>query len=317
MKRHTVYRGTAALLGTLACIGAFAQEGAQVLFSNGSLTVIDAGGNQRVAKQGDMLLPGDRLVTPPGVLAQIKLPDGAMVSARPESELRLERMGANADRTVLQLNQGNVRVLNVDAPPGIVTRPVEVVTSTSTLQLTRGDGESILVKPGGRAEPGTYNRVQVGEAVMRTAAGSLPLQTQQAAFAPRPETSPTIIAELPKALALAPATGATPPGRGGPVPAATSQLVTPAGGVARTDAYLARVDNAAPGTAGFANPSARIAGAAPIGGTGPLSVASTAINRVVANTATAVTQTIANTSVRLPKCTVVKNRLGQDVRVCN
>ena len=315
MKRQTTCHSATALLGALACIGAFAQEGAQVLFSSGSLTVIDAGGNQRTAKQGDMLRTGDRLVTPPGVLAQIKLPDGALVSARPESELRLERMGANAERTVLHLNQGNVRVLNVDAPTGVVPRPVEVVTPTSTLQLTRGDGESILVKPGGRAEPGTYNRVQVGEAVVRTPAGNLPLQTQQAAFASRPEASPAVIAELPKALAVAP--GTPSPERGGPVPAVTSQLVTPTGGVARTDAYLARMDNPAPGTAGFANPAARIAGAAQIGGSGPLSVASTTINRVVANTAVAVTQTIANTSVRLPKCTVVKNRLGQDVRICN
>lgn len=341
MKRHTARVAVASLVAVLSSLDALAQEAAQVLFSSGALAAIDAAGARRPLRQGDVLRPGDTVVTPPGVLAQIRLPDGAMLSARPDSEVRLDQIGVNVDRTVLQLNQGNIRVLNIDAPAGTNPRPVDVVTPTSTLQLSRGDGESMLVRPGGPAEPGTYNRVQNGEATMRTAGGNLRMQTQQAAFAPRANASPTLVGEMPRSPAMALASTEAPRPRGGQeraLPPGASQFTTPAGGDSRPTS-LASSAGSAPGVAaGLFNSSMRggpapaggmggpgsmggpatpggMGGPASIGASGALASASSAVGRA---TSTAVTQVINTTTTNRPvRCTTVRNRRGQDTRVCN
>ena len=340
MKPHTAHIAIACLVAALTSLDALAQEGAQVLFSSGALSAIDAGGARRALRQGDVLQAGDTVVTPPGVLAQIRLPDGAMVSARPDSELRLDRIGVNVDRTVLQLNQGNVRVLNIDGPAGSNPRPVDVVSSTSTLQLSRGDGESMLVRPGGATEPGTYNRVQAGEATMRTAGGSMQMQSQQAAFAPRSNASPTIVGEMPRPQM--PAAPDAPRGRGDPerpqLPGA-SPAVAPAGGDARPLSIAGaapglgggmfnssmRGGPAATGAIGGAMPGGSASGAMPAGGgmaggaafagAGALAGTASAVGRA---TTAAVTQVINTTTRNRPvHCTMVRNGRGQPTQVCN
>lgn len=250
MKHRTPYLAIA--IASLLSLPAAAQEGAKVLFTSGALTVIDANGTQRVARQGDTLAAGDRLVTPPGGLAQIKLPDGALLSARPDSEVRLDRMGSAADKTVVQLNQGNVRVLNVDTPAGVNAKPVDIVTPVSTLQLGRGDGESIHVRSGGNpAQSGTFNRVQAGTAVISTPNGNLSLQPLQSGRVPNAGAAPVAIAELPRAIAQTASlaasprtTGARPDGS--PFNPGTSQLLTPLGKVAATDTAVARISGGNP-----------------------------------------------------------------------
>lgn len=344
MKRHTAHIAIASLVAALTGLDATAQEGAQVLFSSGALAAIDATGARRPLHQGDVLRPGDTVVTPPGVLAQIRLPDGALLSARPDSEVRLDQIGVNVDRTVVQLNQGNVRVLNIDAPAGTNPRPVDVVSPTSTLQISRGDGESMLVRPGGPAEPGTYNRVQSGEATMRTSGGNLQMQTQQTAFAPRTNASPTLVGEMPRTQAItlastdAPRRGARPEGA---LPPGTSQMTTPTGGDARPAGLASAAGSGAGVPGGMFNssmrggptPSASMGGAIPtggmggpatpggmggpasIGGSGALASASSAVGRV---TSSALNQTITNTTANRPvRCTTVRNRRGQETRVCN
>ena len=198
----TLIAATVALLGTAP---AFAQSGeaAQVIFTNDKLTVIDARGVERVAKQGDFIQPGERLITPPGVVGQIKLPDGTLLGARPGSDIKLESIVRALGKNVLVLNEGNVRVVNVEPPKGPKPMPVDVVSPISTLQLTGGDGEAIHVKPGNTkpdVEPGTYNRLQLGTAIVRNDKGELPLPPMQSIFAPRQGVPLAPIAFLPPTL---------------------------------------------------------------------------------------------------------------------
>lgn len=218
---------------------ALAQSSAEalVIFSNGPLTVIGADGQRRAVSQGEHLKDGDRLITPPGTLGQLKLPDGSLVSARPNSEIRLNHLGPGADRTVLELGQGSVRVINIAAPAGAAPRPVDIVTPVSTMQLTRGDGEAFHVQPGAQGaqtNTGTYNRLQAGEAIVRTRRGDMPLQGQQISFSPRADAMPTAVAALPPDVARQappmPGTGQPPRGaapadasRPAPAGAATGQ----------------------------------------------------------------------------------------------
>jgi hypothetical protein len=100
-------------------------------------------------------------------------------------------MGSAADKTVVQLNQGNVRVLNVDTPAGVNAKPVDIVTPVSTLQLGRGDGESIHQSGGNPAQSGTFNRVQSGTAVISTPNGNLSLQPLQSGRVPNAGAAPS------------------------------------------------------------------------------------------------------------------------------
>lgn len=195
----------AATIAGLAATPALAQvgEAAQVIFTNDKLTVIDAKGVERVAKQGDFIQPGERLITPPGVVGQIKLPDGTLLGARPGSDIKLESIVRSLGKNVLVLNEGNVRVVNIDPPKGPKPMPVDVISPISTLQLTGGDGEAIHVKPGSNKpniEPGTYNRLQLGTAIVRNDKGDLPLPPMQPVFAPKVGVPLAPIAFLPISL---------------------------------------------------------------------------------------------------------------------
>ena len=90
---------------------------------------------------------------------------------------------------MLVLNEGNVRVVNVEPPKGPKPMPMDVISPISTLQLrTGGDGEAIHVKARQTkpdVEPGTYNRLQLGTAIVRNDKGELPLPPMQSIFAPR------------------------------------------------------------------------------------------------------------------------------------
>lgn len=188
----------------LAAAPAFAQSGeaAQVIFTNDKLTVIDARGVERVVRQGDFIQPGERLITPPGVIGQIKLPDGTLLGARPGTDLKLDSIVKSLGKNIVTLNEGNLRVVNVEPPKGPKPMPVDVVSPISTLQITTGDGEAIHVKPGSKqnVEPGTYNRLQQGNAVVRNDRGELPLPPMQPVFAPRLGVPLTPIAFLPISL---------------------------------------------------------------------------------------------------------------------
>ena len=200
--RFALTAAATAVLG-VSSIQAHAQaDAAQVIFTNDKLTIIDAKGVERVAKQGDFIQPGERLITPPGVIGQIRLPDGTLLGARPGTDLKLESIVGALGKNILVLNEGNVRVVNVESPKGPKPMPMDVVSPISTLQITAGDGEAIHVKPGSKpgVEPGTYNRLQFGTAIVRNDKGELPLQLLQPIFAPKLGVPLTSIAFLPISL---------------------------------------------------------------------------------------------------------------------
>ncbi|MDQ5879830.1 MAG: hypothetical protein QG638_2567, partial [Pseudomonadota bacterium] len=62
--------------------------------------------------------------------------------------------------------------------------PMDVISPISTMQLTAGDGEAMHIKPGSKqdVEAGTYNRLQLGAAVVRNDKGELPLPPMQPVF---------------------------------------------------------------------------------------------------------------------------------------
>lgn len=180
-----------------------AGEAAQVIFTNDKLIVIDAKGIERAVKQGDFIQPGERVVTSPGVIGQIRLPDGTLLGARPGTDIKLESFLGAIDKNVLVLNEGNVRVINLESSRGPKPLPVDIVSPNSTMKLSGGDGETIHVKVGDRrnADPGTYTRLQMGVASLSNPTGNLKLSPLQSSFVPKVGVAPTVIAAFPISLA--------------------------------------------------------------------------------------------------------------------
>lgn len=208
MKQRIFLTAIAAAVAGLSSAPVFSQgnEAAQVIFTNDKLTVIDAKGVERAVKQGDFIQPGERVLTPPGVIGQIKLPDGTLLGARPGTDLKLESILKTLGKNVLVLNEGNVRVVNIAPPTGPKPMPMDIVSPISTMHMTAGDGETMHVKSGSKsdgtsgAEPGTYNRLQLGNALVRNDKGELPLPPMQPVFGSRLGVPLQPIAFLPISL---------------------------------------------------------------------------------------------------------------------
>lgn len=181
-------------------------EGAQVIFTTSHLVVINAAGVKRHVMQGGFIHAGERAITPPGVSAQIRLPDGTLLGARPGSDIRLDSIVNSLGKNVLVLNEGNVRVINVATARGPVPMPVDVINANSTLELKSGDGEARNVKTGSQiSEPGNYNRLQTGVATVRNETGTVtlaPMRTETS-VAVAGASSNTLDRETPRLSTLA------------------------------------------------------------------------------------------------------------------
>ena len=113
----------------------------RVLFVKGDAHIIGKDGTRRVAKQGDGIGPGERLVTGDGTLVQVKMLDGGRIGLRAGSDLSFAepaRAIAGAPN-VIELRSGDVRVLNFDV--GGQKKPGEYVLKTPDgfVQLSRAD----------------------------------------------------------------------------------------------------------------------------------------------------------------------------------
>jgi hypothetical protein len=218
MKQRLFIATSAALLAGVGSSPVLGQENqaAQVIFTTSALTVIDAKGIERQVKQGDFVHPNERVLTPPGTMGQIKLPDGTLLGARPGADFKIDPSIKALEKNSITLNEGKLRVINLAPPKGLPPRPVDVISPMATLKLQAGDGEAIHVKQGGKtgAEPGTYSRMQIGVATVQNATKSeMPLTPMQPSFAPKSDAPPVQITMLPPSLAavepIKPSAGST------------------------------------------------------------------------------------------------------------
>ena len=75
----------------LAANAAFAQGAGRFLSVVGDVRITAADGKTRTAERGGDLREGDTIVTGANALAQLRMADGAQMSVRPDTEMRLER----------------------------------------------------------------------------------------------------------------------------------------------------------------------------------------------------------------------------------
>jgi hypothetical protein len=171
--------GASETLGTVA---------GHVELVEGDVRFLDSNRNPRHPKVGDEIHAGDSIVTGADGEVHLDMEDGGYVGVRPNTNMRVTEFradGGDDDRSVLDLVEGSFRAVT-----GWIAKlggkSYQVRTPTVTIGVRGTEHEPMVIPEGSRlGEPGTYERVHVGETFMETPQGSVSVRPNQAGFVPR------------------------------------------------------------------------------------------------------------------------------------
>jgi hypothetical protein len=167
----------------------------------GDVRFLDASQQVRRPNLGDPVYEGDDIVTGSDGEVHLDMQDGGYIGVRPGTKMRIVNFKAEGgadDGFLFSLLEGSFRAVT-----GWITRSsgrrAEVQTPTVTIGIRGTDYEPLVIPEGSKAgEPGTYNRVNIGETEMRTAQGSVIVRPNQAGFVPRRGAlQPRLLARVP------------------------------------------------------------------------------------------------------------------------
>ena len=217
----------AALAAAAGPVCAQGTEAGRFLSVVGDVRVGREGAPQRVAQRAAEFYEGESIVTAVGALAQLRMTDGALMSVRGDTEIKLERFSyaGEQDRNasfLMSVLKGGLRSIT-----GVIGRQnrerYRIKTATVTIGV-RGTDFEIVHVPLQAASPevpaGTYDHVFEGVTSMENRAGVMLLVSRdQTAFAALQGTTPPVLVAPPAALF----------GRTTPLPRVTPQtlLLTP------------------------------------------------------------------------------------------
>lgn len=178
------------LLALLAALPAAAQVG-MVLTIEGQVNVI-SGKQECGLRYGLDLEEGDTVRTGDKSWAVLQFLDGAKITVRPSTEVRIENYRfvesseAPRNHASFELTRGSLRVLTGAIVRGKNTG-YRVRTPDITMEMRGADHDVTHVAPQftpmGDAAPGSYGKTFIGEAVMKGGGGDITLRDGQAAFA--------------------------------------------------------------------------------------------------------------------------------------
>ena len=146
----------------------------------------------RTAQAGMEINEGDTIKTGANAWALLAMTDGASMTLRPLSQLRLDTYRYDPDgetaknASVLSLLRGAFR--SVTGYIGRTNRDgYRIATPTATIGIRGTDHEPAYYPPPGAGEkpdhaPGTYDKVNEGESVIRNPRGEVPVKPGQYAF---------------------------------------------------------------------------------------------------------------------------------------
>ena len=195
------------LLLFAAYAGAALGAAGNVQFVIGDVKLITKAGVTKALQKGAEINEGDRIVSASGGSAQLKMVDGGFIAIRPNTDMTFDtyRYSGKEDgneNAVVSLLQGGFRTIT-----GAIGRTNKqnylIKTETSTIGIRGTDHEPqvILPPPPGQppaiAEPGSYDKVNVGVAFIKNDAGSVDIQPNQVGFAPATKAAPVILPKIP------------------------------------------------------------------------------------------------------------------------
>jgi hypothetical protein len=124
---------------TIAAAPAAAQEAPLVLFCKGQCVGIDEAGKRVPVNKGTRLAPGLRLETGPDSYMQVRIGSDTACGIGENARVRFDRRVA--DRDIVMLDQGRIRLVGGEAIGRPATRPVELRTVEGNLMLRSADIE--------------------------------------------------------------------------------------------------------------------------------------------------------------------------------
>ena len=205
-----------ALLLLAAYAGAAWGVAGNVQFVIGDVKLINRAGETKALQKGADINEGDRIVTADGASAQIRMVDGGFIAVRPNTDMGFDtyRYSGKEDGTenaIVSLVQGGFRTIT-----GIIGRTNKqnymVKTATATIGIRGTDHEPMVILPpapgkAAIAPPGTYDKVNVGIAFIRTDIGTIDIQRNQVGYAPDSKTVPRVLPSIPPFYKPTPAPG--------------------------------------------------------------------------------------------------------------
>ena len=187
-----------------------------VQFVIGDVKRISKAGVSVALTKGAEVDEGDRIVSGPGASAQIKMVDGGFIAVRPNTNMAFDTYhyagkDDGKESAIISLLQGGFRTIT-----GIIGHTNKqnylIKTETATIGIRGTDHEPMVILPpapgqAAIAPPGTYDKVNVGVAFIRTDAGSVDIQRNQVGFAPVTRAAPVILPRIPPFYKPTPAPG--------------------------------------------------------------------------------------------------------------
>ena len=168
---------------------------------DGDVRFFDKDNRMRRPKPGEAIHQGESIFTGADGEVHFNMEDGGYIGVRPNTSMRINEFkaeGGAEDRSVIGLLEGSFR--SVTGWIGrLGSRNYKVVTPTATIGV-RGTEHEPLVIPEGSAlgEPGTYDRVHIGETVIETPQGAATVRPNQAGFVPhRGVARPSVLSRVP------------------------------------------------------------------------------------------------------------------------
>ena len=167
----------------------------------GDVRVLDVNRNARRPKAGDEIHAGDSIVTGADGEVHLDMEDGGYMGVRPNTNLRFAEFradGGDGDRSILDLVEGSFRAVTGWIGK-LGPKSYAVRTPTVTIGVRGTEHEPMVIPEGSRVgEPGTYERVHIGETFMQTPQGAVTVRPNQAGFAPhRGAIRPRLLERVP------------------------------------------------------------------------------------------------------------------------
>jgi hypothetical protein len=185
---------------------AFAAPAGTLLFTQPGSQIMGKNGQSRPAQRGDVIEAGERLLTPPGGISQVLLPDGSLVGMRPGAELKFDLPATASDKAgVVSLLRGSVRVISSELMDLKKTSALTFLSGNATLKLQGADLETALVKqqdtplPGSN-EAGSYSRLLIGTGSINSGSTISPLAPRQVSFVGATNAPPVTLSAVSPAV---------------------------------------------------------------------------------------------------------------------
>lgn len=172
---------------------------------SGSASVTGQDGQSAPISAGMRIYEGDTISSAHDGEVQIVTEDGGLIALRPDTVFRVDQYHAQGDaddRTFMSLLKGAMRSVT-----GWIGKhnnaAYRVATQTATVGIRGTDHEVAVVEQGDGDAPGTYDTVNEGSTVLKTAQGEVVTTPGKYAFAPRGRAvAPYFLAQRPQFLAL-------------------------------------------------------------------------------------------------------------------